>query len=523
MTARDIRELPRAFFQTAERPDAEGRLLLISYHFPPGQATGALRWQKLASYAAERRWSLDVVTLHPSSMGGPDMSRLAELPAGTRVYGVPDPILAVEWAERAIWRMYRRIRPTRSPSLRGARLAPAVSPDVGAVGPESLGRAEIRWSIRCLPLGLRRAYFAWLEYARCGLWARRAAALGLRLSESKDYRAVVTCGPPHMAHEAGRLVSLRAGLLFVMDLRDPWSFVQRLPEAIASPVWLKLATRYERRAVARAALVVTNTEPLRLAMRAAYPAADDRIITVMNGCDGDEVVPRSPHGRRFIIVYAGTIYLDRDPRILFTAAGRVVRMLKLKPQDFGIELMGAVESYDGVPIQVIAQEAGLGGFVRTSGPATRRDALEFLAKATLLVSLPQDSDMAIPSKIFEYMQFDAWVLALADRGSATELLLRDSGADVVSPRDVEGITAVILARYCEYAEGRRPTRLAVSARFSRRHQARLLFDAIDRCVERESCKNPRFRHGRTSSPFPASEGLFSITNEHAATEPLSHQ
>src|SRR5712691_3092723 len=143
MRARGVRELPRPFFQTAERPDAERRLLLISYHFPPGQATGALRWQKLAAYAAERQWALDVVTLHPSSMGEPDMSRLAELPAGTRVYGVPDPMLAVERAERAIWRMYRRIRPARSPWLWGLRPAPAVSPGLGAARPESLGRAEI--------------------------------------------------------------------------------------------------------------------------------------------------------------------------------------------------------------------------------------------------------------------------------------------------------------------------------------------------------------------------------------------
>jgi glycosyltransferase involved in cell wall biosynthesis len=479
-----VREPPRPFFQTEERPGAvQRRLLLISYHFPPGQAAGALRWQKLAPYAAERRWALDVVTLHPSGMGAPDMSRLAELPPGTRAYGIPDPMLAVERAERAIWKIYRGIRPTRSPSSPGARLASAASPDVGAARPESLGRAEIRWSFRCLALGLRRAYFSWLEYARAGRWARRAAVLALHLNESGAYQAVVTCGPPHTVHDAGRFVAHRTGLPFVMDLRDPWSLVQRLPEAIASPVWLNLATRYERRAVAAAALIVTNTEPLRLAMGAAYPAAANRIITVMNGSDDDEVVPRSCHGRRFTIAYAGTIYLDRDPRVLFAAAGHVVRMLKLGQHEFAIELMGNVDYYNGVPIQALARDAGLERFVHTRGVATRRETLDFLARATMLVSLPQDSDMAIPSKIFEYVQFDAWVLALADRGSATELVLRDSNADVVAPRDVEALTGVILERYRQYAEGCRPTRLAGSGRYSCRNQARLLFDAIERCTD----------------------------------------
>ena len=67
----------------------------------------------------------------------------------------------------------------------------------------------------------------------------------------------------------------------------------------------------------------------------------------------------------------------RDPRTLFQAAGRVVRMLNLTPQDFGIDVMGTTESYDGVRIQALAREAGLKGFVRTYGSWARRDALEF--------------------------------------------------------------------------------------------------------------------------------------------------
>ena len=100
----------------------------------------------------------------------------------------------------------------------------------------------------------------------------------------------------------------------------------------------------------------------------------------------------------------------------------------------------------------------------------------------MLVSLPQDSDMAIPSKIFEYMRYDAWVLALADRDSATERLLRGSAADVVPPRDLEGLAAVLRKRYLQYSRGERPTRLATDPRYSRREQARRLFDAIEACL-----------------------------------------
>src|SRR4029450_9367350 len=62
------------------------RLLLLSYHFPPGQSVGALRWQQLSFHAAEHGWGLDVITLHPSSVSDPDMRRAARLTPGTRVY-----------------------------------------------------------------------------------------------------------------------------------------------------------------------------------------------------------------------------------------------------------------------------------------------------------------------------------------------------------------------------------------------------------------------------------------------------
>jgi glycosyltransferase involved in cell wall biosynthesis len=390
----------RPFFESPGNPEAtESRLLLISYHFTPAQTAGALRWEKFCHYASERGWAMDVVTLDPSSLSVLDMSRLTMLPPAIRVYGIEDPMLPVERLERSMWRAYRRIRPARAAGASHNSSCTAASTSRS----HSLAQAEIRWTLQALPGGLRRAYYAWLDYARQGQWARTAADLCLQLSRPSSYAAVISCGPPHMAHEAGRRVARATGLPLVMDLRDPWSLVQRLPEAIASPAWLALAARYERQTIGSAALVVTNTEPARAALQARYPDARSRIVAVTNGYDED-VLPQSRHGRRFTIAYAGAMYLDRDPRVLFKAAAKVVRELALRPSDFGIQLMGDVETFDGTPTEVIAAAEGLEGFVGLRPLGTRREASEFLAEGSLLLSLPQDSDMAIPSKIFEYMQ-----------------------------------------------------------------------------------------------------------------------
>jgi hypothetical protein len=468
---------PRPYFGPSETPTLAGpRLLLITRAFPPANSIGALRWQKLSAYVAERGWGLDVVTLDPSCLPSTDPSRLADLPAGARAYGVPTTVPWIERATRAAWKMYRWFRPHRDqrPGSAGA-----VAPNPATAAIDSLGREQVRWTWKS-PREFIRAYFAWLEYARIGRWARDAAALALQIIEPGIHEAVISSGPPHMAHEAGRLVSRRTGLPFVMDMRDPWTLARRLPEHVASPMWYRLADRYERRAVSHAALVVANTEPSRLAMCDRYPEARGRLITVMNGCDADPLPP-SCHGKRFIIGYAGGIYIDRDPRPLFRAAARVIGELALEPTDFGIEFVGHVERYGSTLVSEIAREEGVERFVTLEPPRPRKAALEFLTRATMLVSLPQDGDM-LPAKIFEYLRFDAWVLALATHDSATGVLLRGSGADVVAPDDVDGIVAVLRDRFAQHRTGIRPRRLARDGRFSRRAQAERLLDAIEACT-----------------------------------------
>lgn len=468
-------------------PQPRRRLLLISYHFPPGQAAGALRWEKLAGFAVERGWGVDVVTLDPASLAAPDWTRQEALPAGIAVYGVGSREHPAERLDRVLAGLYRRLgRPgsPQGPSARGAR-----SPSDAGARAGLVARHEVGWRATS-PWDYVRAFEAWLEFAHDGAWSRAAARIAMRLAQPGVHRAIVTSGPPHMVHQAGRLVSARTGLPLVIDMRDPWSLAPSVDGSRASPAWFWLAERYERSAVEQAALVVTNTEPFRSAMQELYPGARGRIVTVLNGCDEDELPrpPAAPTGaagpaaRRFTIAYAGSIYIDRNPRAVFRAAARVVRDLGLTPAQFGFDFIGFAASFGGVPLDVIAREEGVAGYVTTRPVVPRREALALLAQAAMLLSLPQDIRLCIPSKLFDYMQFDAWLLVLAKRDSASELLLRGTAADVVEPDDVERITHVLRTRYLEFAAGARPPRVAANGRFGRRAQAQVLFDALDASV-----------------------------------------
>ena len=297
------------------------------------------------------------------------------------------------------------------------------------------------------------------------------------------HRAVVTSGPPHWTHLAGMRLAAWLRVPFVMDMRDPWSLFERLMEQLASPLTHYFTGSRERRAIEAAALVVANTEQARRALSAKYPQAASRIIAVTNGID-DDPLPPSSLGSKFIIGYAGTVYVHSDMRNLFRAARRVVTELSLTPEEFGIELIGDFDTPIGLPASAIAREENLSAYLTVGGFRPHAEAMERLAHAALLVTLPGfNAFTTIPAKVFECMRFNAWLLALSDPGSATDTLLEGTSADVVAASDVDGIAAALRRHVHAFLrEGARPSSIAADERFKRAAQARILLDGIERVI-----------------------------------------
>jgi hypothetical protein len=308
--------------------------------------------------------------------------------------------------------------------------------------------------------------------------AASAAKLGTALTRRFEYGLVVSSGPPHASHEAARLIAQQSRLPLVLDMRDPWAHEQVVTPEVDSPTWRRQVEKLERRCIDKAQLVVVTTDALRESLERAYPNYAGRFVTIMNGAD-DEPLPPPRHGKRFVIGFAGSLYVGRDPRGLFRAVRRVITSLHLTPDDFGLEFIGGTD-FEGVPLVTIAAEQGIADFFRAGPNRPRAEALEFLASATMLVSLPQHVRLAIPAKVFEYTQFTAWLLALAEADSATARLLRGTSADVVDPDDEVAIATAIETRYREFRAGARPVAVNHDGRFDRRAQAERLLDMLER-------------------------------------------
>lgn len=470
-------ETPRPFFEQGTPLPHAPRLLLLSRHFPPGQAAGARRWEKLAHFAAARGWGLDVFTLAPQDLGASDPARLEALPAGTRVYGIPE---RRHWLSRLVEGAWRMLRPRRA--SRGAHDggAEGVRAPAAEATPDWVKKEAVTYGLGSLAGWVRNLEVV-LEFANLGAWAGAAGRAAAAVHEPGRHRAVVSCGPPHMVHAAARRLSRRFGLPLVVDLRDPWSAAERVHASTASPLWYRLAEHFESLAFAQASLVVMNTPPALDVMRSRHPAEASKMICALNGFDLD-ALPAPAHAEAFVLAYTGSIYIDRNPRNLFRAVRRVADELRLAADDLQIELMGHLGQIEGQSIAEIARQEGVSELVTLHPPGTVRDVAALLARAAVLVNLPQDSHLAIPSKLYEYMVYPSWILALAERDSATGRILAGTAAAVVAPDDVDGIAAFVRRCYRAYRAGERPRPVAQDPTLGRAHQAKLLFDALERCV-----------------------------------------
>ena len=459
------------------------RMLLVSYSFPPDSSIGALRWEKLVAYGASRGWSTDVLTMDPSDASMPDHSRVATLPEGTRVFGVPlrpHPYLTLERFVRG--RLSGRRGNTLERFVRRCLSGGRGNGSKAAAGRFPQKPDESDKSLTGRLWALRRGQLAWLYYDEWRSWCSRAHRAGLAIGHANPYEIVISSGPPQMAHEAGRRISRDLGVPHAIDFRDMWHAPTAEPWDLVSPTWRKLSERYERACVNDSHLVVANTSAMEAILRARYPHLGDRLLTVMNGADPD-VVSATPLATRFTLIYAGELYNGRNPRSLLQGLRAAIDAVQATPEQLSLRFLGA-EDYEGVPLRQLAADAGVDAFVRVEGRVPRAAAIRALSESAVLVILPQNQVECIPGKVFEYVQMSSWILAITEPATATEMLLRGSTAGVIAPDNVEEIGRFISRRYEEFRRGVRPLPVNQDGHLDRSREADRLFDALDRVAVR---------------------------------------
>jgi hypothetical protein len=412
------------------------RALLLTVSYPPRTEVGAARGEGFTTFLVEAGWGVDVVIeeRHPNERS--DMSRVARLPADVRV---------VETAHKRAWWHTALLR------LRGVVRA---KPD-----PNAPATAAHTWR------------------ARTGLADFDAVALAVA---GPSHRVVISSGPPHYVHVAASRVAKRLRVPHVVDLRDPWRRPE--PESLRERLLPdRHLLRHEARTLRAAALILTNTDAAQRTLVARFPELRDRVRCIPNGSDVEPIDPsRQPRPSRFQIAHSGSLYLDRDPRPFFRAVGRMRERLALGPDALRVVFMGQPARVEGRTLTELAAEAGLAGVFEERPPGTRDEARALLAESTMAVAFQGETRTQVPAKVFEYVAFPLWLLALVGAESATADALAGTDAIVLDIGDEEGAAREIERCYRAFAAGETPRPVGWDGRFSRARQAERLIAELAR-------------------------------------------
>ena len=373
-------------------------ILVVAQLTPPSRLSGARRPANLVKYLARRGHRVTVLTSLASGRG--------VMTGAWRLVRTRDVL-----SSRLNWRSghFRSIQGRQqAPASRSSTLESIVVPDLALIG----------W----LPFALPRA---------------------LSLASECQFDCVITTSPPQAAHLIG-LALRRAGLPWIADLRDGWTFDPPRPRW---PTGLQDAAdrALERAALTRADRLVAVTAPI----------ADDlagrlglEVATITNGFDPEEAGANASPAVGLLtpghhsLVHTGRAGVSgRSPRLLIEGLLELRRRWPRAAERLEVVFAGPTTAAE----RQLLSDARLAGMVRSVGTLERSGALALQRAADSLLVLTEGASgrSVATNKLFEYLAARRPVLVLGEDSVAARIVGETGGGIVADGDDPETIAAAL--------------------------------------------------------------------------------
>jgi hypothetical protein len=338
------------------------------------------------------------------------------------------------------------------------------SPQVEVAKPQATSTpGSIR--ARTRDLYFRALYFV-DEYKK---WAWRAARVADRAGHEYGAEVILASGPPHSALVAGAYTARRLGIPFVADLRDPWSDYVAW-ESSTRDFELRLLRRLERQVLREASAVTSTGEAVASLLVSRDPELRRNVHVIRNGYDGS-VRPSAEdtHGR-LVILFAGELYVGRDPFPFLEALEWLLSRSDIDPSRIQVIFMGRVDSYAGQSLARWIEDKRCAGVVKILPPQTADAVATTAAESTVLLNLAQGQHLSVPAKTYEHLASGREILLLCEDDCETARLVAGiRGVNQVDPANFDALTRTLFSLYNRHVVGGEltsPSEVDI-ARFSR--------------------------------------------------------
>jgi glycosyltransferase involved in cell wall biosynthesis len=390
------------------------RILFIAYYFPPLGGPAVQRALKFVKYLPSEGY-LPVVVAGPSSLN--DYWAPSD---GTLTSGIP-PEVALHRADGPV-------------------------PDSGS----GIQKKIQTW------LGRQSPFAKW--------WVSAATDLASRVADRT--RLIFTTMSPFESATVAAEASLRLGIPWVADLRDPWALDD--VRTYTTYFHRKLDMARMQKLLSTASLIVMNTPQAATDLKERVSGLyTKRVISIPNGFDQEDfqcaLEPRTDgkfrivhsggmltdkglelRRRKFCRVFggveSGVDFITRSPIFLLEAITRWCREVPGIADGLEVLFVGHLTGDD----QAVIEQSKVRELVRYTEYLSHAESLALVRTADLLFlpmhNLPPGRRCrSIPGKTFEYMASGRPILAAVPDGDARDFLSQCGTALLCRPDDVEGM------------------------------------------------------------------------------------
>lgn len=282
---------------------------------------------------------------------------------------------------------------------------------------------EICVSLARKPNPYRRTLAYWLFIPDPTIvWALVAARHPEVLGEISGAAFILSSSPPESAHVGAWLLSRRAGIPHIVDMRDGWLDEPLKPLLHSSALRRWLEKQLEARILKKACAIQVTSEVWKELLCERYPSFFPKIHVLTNGYPNG-IEPQQNQinkiNKERVLIHAGRFaesHLSRLPNLLLEP---LLENLSIRPEKGVIELIGSLTDEELKIVEAMKPRfEKIGWRIEYFGFMQRNELLELLTKVDGLLLLSA-SHAAVPSKLFEYIPTAKPVFVVTSKESAT--------------------------------------------------------------------------------------------------------
>lgn len=408
---------------------ADKKILLITYHFPPSFAVGGFRMAGFVKYLPMYGWKPYVLTLNEKYIENKDSSHILEFEHIKIIRARPFPSLRDSYLfiKKGLHKITSRGKKKKKETTRN-----------------NLTKTEDNLSSEGLTRKLKR-YFISLFITLPDTernWIIPAIIRAFREIKNEKINVILTSGPPHSVHIIGMVINMFTNIHWIADFRDPWMTPFHKASFPTSRLSNLIERGLERKIFKNADLVTATTEKLTHKFKKKYnDLRHTRIKFHPNGFDQEVFAGLNQLKKydTFTISYTGSIYLSRSPEPLFCAIKELVEEDRLKLSNLRIKLIGHCKLIGDHLTSDVVSSYGLDTVVEVSDYVPYKKALEIIKKSHVALLLATNQPYQIPAKVYDYMGTGTKILALITEGATADLISSSGIGEAFAPDDMKGI------------------------------------------------------------------------------------